>query len=628
MPALCAQPINQALCQQEGNRGQMASLPDNLTLSHDNITGIATLWNGSHKNEILGIILSIVGSFLISISLNLQKYTHVRLARQENPIPYYKSKLWWCGVLLMGVGELGNFAAYGFAPATLIAPLGCVAVIGSAAISVLFLKESMRASDVIGGTLAVIGTYLLVTFSPNVSQDVTATKVERYVVSWQFLLYLALEIITFCLLLYFYKRRGVNHIVVLLLLVALLASVAVISVKAVAGMIAMTLKGDMQLTYAIFYVMLVLMVASCVFQVKFLNQAMQLYNATEVVPINYVFFTTSAILADYIPPRVAPMRAAPSDDNYTDLHSIVKIAPAVQHRVLGSFPLHCSIELYHSDPKAKIPLDQDALSLLGKGLSFSPVCGGDEFTVYHDLCFFLRRVAFKLMFGGKSESTAGGQEIPKAQLDLNDRALLRDLVSLKDEAEGEGVTEGGREVLNPNPTGAKRKSKYMPPLNHKLKTFRDLVQRDLHTVKWAPLNRKDNLTRGEREALEKLKQRDKIIIRESDKGGNVVLLSAEYYEGKCLSLLSDQDTRSCRKIPEHVRLWLRYIDDVVLVWRGTKETLDKCLLSFIGVFLIARNQEKRSFPETYIDFGEIPGKETVGRIQPDPNSPSYGSLLN
>lgn len=31
---------------------------------------------------------------------------------------------------LMGVGELGNFAAYGFAPASLIAPLGCVSVIG------------------------------------------------------------------------------------------------------------------------------------------------------------------------------------------------------------------------------------------------------------------------------------------------------------------------------------------------------------------------------------------------------------------------------------------------------------------------------------------------------------------
>ncbi|XP_075703789.1 NIPA-like protein 2 isoform X1 [Rhinoderma darwinii] len=277
----------------------MAFLPENFTLG-ENSTGVSSIWNNSHMNQIFGIILSIVGSFLISIALNLQKYTHVRLAQRQDPLPYYKSKLWWSGVLLMGIGELGNFAAYGFAPATLIAPLGCVAVIGSAAISVLFLKESLRASDVVGGTLAVTGTYLLVTFSPNVSQDITALKVARSFVSWQFVLYLVLEIIAFCILLYVYKRKGVNHIVVLLLLVALLASVAVISVKAVAGMIAMTLKGDMQLTYAIFYVMAVAMVASCVFQVKFLNQAMQLYNATEVVPINYVFFTTSAILAGII----------------------------------------------------------------------------------------------------------------------------------------------------------------------------------------------------------------------------------------------------------------------------------------------------------------------------------------
>ncbi|XP_063780246.1 NIPA-like protein 2 isoform X1 [Pseudophryne corroboree] len=285
-----------------GLRYPMDFQTDNATLGEDpeNSTAISSLWNDSHKNQILGISLSIAGSFLISISLNLQKYTHVRLALQQDPIPYYQSKLWWCGIMLMGIGELGNFAAYGFAPATLIAPLGCVAVIGSAAISVVFLKESLRASDVIGGALAITGTYLLVTFSPNISQDVTALKVERYVVSWQFLVYLILEVIAFCVLLYVYKRRGVNHIVVLLLLVALLASVAVISVKAVAGMIAMTLKGYMQLTSAIFYVMVVVMIASCIFQVKFLNQAMKLYNATEVVPINFVFFTTSAILAGVI----------------------------------------------------------------------------------------------------------------------------------------------------------------------------------------------------------------------------------------------------------------------------------------------------------------------------------------
>uniref|UniRef100_A0A8C5MNN6 NIPA like domain containing 2 n=1 Tax=Leptobrachium leishanense TaxID=445787 RepID=A0A8C5MNN6_9ANUR len=253
---------------------------DTLGQNKENGTGAADPHKLSQQYQILGIILSISGSFLISISLNLQKYTHLRLARQQNPIPYYRSKLWWCGIIVMGIGELGNFAAYGFAPATLVAPLGCVSVIG--------------------GTLAIAGTYLLVTFSPSLTQEVTAAKVQQYLISWQFLVYMILEIIIFCILLYLYKRKRVTHIVVLLLLVALLASMAVISVKAVSGMITMTLKGQMQLTHPIFYIMIVIMVASCAFQVKFLNQAMQLYNATEVVPINFVFFTTSAIFSGVI----------------------------------------------------------------------------------------------------------------------------------------------------------------------------------------------------------------------------------------------------------------------------------------------------------------------------------------
>ncbi|XP_037836513.1 NIPA-like protein 2 isoform X2 [Kryptolebias marmoratus] len=251
--------------------------------------------NPLQQNYLLGIIISICGNVLISISLNIQKYAHVRQA-QRGSKPYYTSVMWWCGVLLMGVGELGNFAAYGFAPASLIAPLGCVSVIASAIISVVFLKEMIRASDVVGGSLAISGTYLLVTFAPHTSTHITAHLVQYYAISWHFLLYLFVEVVLFCILLYLYKRRNVKHIVIVMLLVALL----VISVKAVSGMITESIKGQLQLIYPIFYVMLVVMVASCAFQIKFLNQAMKMFDATEVVPINFVFFTASAIVAGII----------------------------------------------------------------------------------------------------------------------------------------------------------------------------------------------------------------------------------------------------------------------------------------------------------------------------------------
>lgn len=39
---------------------------------------------------------------------------------------YLKSKLWWIGLALMSIGECGNFLSYGFAPASVVAPLGTV----------------------------------------------------------------------------------------------------------------------------------------------------------------------------------------------------------------------------------------------------------------------------------------------------------------------------------------------------------------------------------------------------------------------------------------------------------------------------------------------------------------------
>ncbi|KAM9200284.1 NIPA-like protein 2 [Mergus octosetaceus] len=257
-------------------------------------------WYSKHKTQLLGVLLAAASNFLISVSLSIQKCAHLRLACQTEPKPYYTSKLWWCGIILLGLGEVGSFTAYGFAPIALVAPLGCVSVIGTAVISVLFLKQTVRAADILGGTLAVAGTYLLVTFAPNVPQELTARRVQNNLVSWPFLVYVILEIITFCILLYFYKRKAVKHIMILLMMVALLASLTVIAVKAVASMITLSVKGKMQLTYPIFYIMLILMATSCVFQVKFLNQAMHLYEATAVVPINFMLFTTSAIVSGVI----------------------------------------------------------------------------------------------------------------------------------------------------------------------------------------------------------------------------------------------------------------------------------------------------------------------------------------
>ncbi|XP_070604187.1 NIPA-like protein 2 isoform X1 [Erythrolamprus reginae] len=231
----------------------------------------------NEQTLLLGILLAITGNIFISISLNLQKYSHLRLTQQVIHKPCYRSKLWWSGIIFMGIGEIGNFAAYGFAPVMVVAPLGSVAVIG--------------------GTVMLVGMFLLVTFAPHIIQKVTARTIQSDLVSWQFLIYMMVEIVAFCVLLYFYKRKEAKHIVILLTIVALLASLTIISVKAVATMLTFSVEGNMQLTYPIFYLMLIVMMSTCIFQLKFLNEAMEIYGSAEVIPLNYVLSTLSSILA-------------------------------------------------------------------------------------------------------------------------------------------------------------------------------------------------------------------------------------------------------------------------------------------------------------------------------------------
>ncbi|XP_060114338.1 NIPA-like protein 3 isoform X2 [Heteronotia binoei] len=254
----------------------------------------------SYKENLIGALLAIFGHLLISIALNLQKYSHIRLAGSKDHRVYFKTKTWWCGLFLLFLGELGVFSAYAFAPLSLIVPLGAVSVIASAIIGIIFIKEKWKPKEFLSCGLAVVGTYLLITFGPNSHETMTGENITKHLVSWPFLLYTLVEIILFCLLLYFYKERKAHYIVVILLLVALLGSMTAITVKAVAGMIAVSIQGNLQLGYPIFYIMVVCMVATATFQAMFLTQASQLYDAPQITSVGYVLSTMVAITAGAI----------------------------------------------------------------------------------------------------------------------------------------------------------------------------------------------------------------------------------------------------------------------------------------------------------------------------------------
>ncbi|QSZ34735.1 hypothetical protein DSL72_007590 [Monilinia vaccinii-corymbosi] len=202
-------------------------------------------------SSLIGIVTAIVGNILISFALNIQRYAHLRLneeeirrkerlraisksvggygtlgmnsnriveeeeyeGNEEEPLrrsfysqdsqssictdddhgyqqsTYLQSPCWWGGIFLMAVGEFGNFLAYGFAPASIVSPLGVVALISNCVIAPIILKEPFRLRDFWGVVVAVAGAVTVVLsakqeekkFGPHeIWGAITTTEFEVY----------------------------------------------------------------------------------------------------------------------------------------------------------------------------------------------------------------------------------------------------------------------------------------------------------------------------------------------------------------------------------------------------------------------------------------------------------------
>lgn len=107
---------------------------------------------------------------------------------------YLKSPYWWVGIILMCLGETGNFLAYGFAPASIVSPLGVVALISNCVIAPCLLKEKFRKRDFWGVLIAIAGAVVVVLSAKSSEEKLGPEEIWRAITRWEFELYLGLSI--------------------------------------------------------------------------------------------------------------------------------------------------------------------------------------------------------------------------------------------------------------------------------------------------------------------------------------------------------------------------------------------------------------------------------------------------
>ena len=165
-------------------------------------------------------------------------------------------------------------------------------------------------------------------------------------------------------------------------------------------------------------------------------------------------------------------------------------------------------------------LNQDQISVLSKGLGFLPCNKGNPFEIYKDICLFLRRVNFKLMFFGKTKEPTSGIQM----LEMEESQLVDFL---------EENTWIDSDILDPPPpSGLANKSQRFPNFsnNKYLQMFLEAITEDIRSIKWDKIEPMvDNLSQSERKTLQELKELSNCIIKPSDKSGNVVLWPENEY---------------------------------------------------------------------------------------------------
>lgn len=124
------------------------------------------------KLWLVGVFMSIAASTCTNLGVNMQKYSFIREAKQKIDLKrsYLVQPYWVSGLLLVIFGSLGDFAALGFAPQTLVTPVGGFTMVANVIFAHFFLKEAFAKRDAVATMLIIGGVITVAAFADKGSK--------------------------------------------------------------------------------------------------------------------------------------------------------------------------------------------------------------------------------------------------------------------------------------------------------------------------------------------------------------------------------------------------------------------------------------------------------------------------
>ncbi|XP_022734256.1 probable magnesium transporter NIPA2 [Durio zibethinus] len=230
------------------------------------------------SDNIHGLVLAVSSSIFIGSSYiikkkGLNKSGENGTRASQGGYSYLYEPWWWAGMITMIVGEVANFAAYAYAPAILVTPLGALSIIFSAVLAHFILKEKLHIFGILGCALCVVGSTTIVLHAPQERNIESVEDVWQLATEPGFLVYTCLVVIVVSVLIFRYvPRYGQTHMIVYVGICSLMGSLTVMGVKAVGIGLKLSFEGMNQFKYYQIWVFTLVVIFCCLLQLNYLNK--------------------------------------------------------------------------------------------------------------------------------------------------------------------------------------------------------------------------------------------------------------------------------------------------------------------------------------------------------------------
>ncbi|RAO66252.1 uncharacterized protein BHQ10_002264 [Talaromyces amestolkiae] len=214
---------------------------------------------------------------------------------------YLRSPIWWAGIATLAIGEVANFAAYAFAPAILVTPLGALSVLIGAVLGSYFLNERLGTLGKLGCAMCLLGSVVIVLHAPPDKPVESIEEILGYALSPGFLLYcVAVAIFSSVMIYRVAPIHGKKNPLIYISICSTVGSVSVMSIKAFGIALKLTFNGNNQFTHASTYVFAIVTGFCILTQMNYFNKALSEFSTNIVNPLYYVTFTTATLCASFI----------------------------------------------------------------------------------------------------------------------------------------------------------------------------------------------------------------------------------------------------------------------------------------------------------------------------------------